>query len=101
MPRQPRRNLPDGVFHVTSNGVWAAPVFLTDLDRLLAFEQSTLDAKKRLEALHRMQEILMEDAPALFLYGEPQIWAARKSLKGLDWNPLESLHPLHRAYFED
>jgi ABC-type transport system substrate-binding protein len=51
--------------------------------------------------LHRMQEILMEDAPALFLYGEPQIWAARKSLKGIDWNPLESLHPLHRAYFEE
>ena len=72
-----------------------------DFDRLLTLEQSTLDAKKRLEALHRMQEILMDDAPALFLYGEPQIWAARKSLKGLDWNPLESLHPLHRAYFEE
>jgi peptide/nickel transport system substrate-binding protein len=72
-----------------------------EFDRLLTLEQSTLDAKKRLEALHRMQEILMDDAPALFLYGEPQIWAARKSLKGLDWNPLESLHPLHRAYFEE
>ena len=33
--------------------------------------------------------------------GEPQIWAAKKSLKGLDWNPLESLFPLHRAHFED
>lgn len=72
-----------------------------DFDRLLTLEQSTLDAKKRLEALHRMQEILMDDAPALFLYGEPQIWAARRSLKGLDWNPLESLHPLHRAYFDE
>jgi len=72
-----------------------------EFDRLLVLEQSTLDTKKRLEALHRMQEILMDDAPAVFLYGEPQIWAARKSLKGLDWNPLESLHPLHRAYFEE
>ena len=72
-----------------------------EYDRLLELEQSTLDAKKRLEALHRMQAILMEDVPAVFLYGEPQIWAARKGLKGIDWNPLESLHPLHRAYFED
>ena len=72
-----------------------------EFDRLLQVEQSSLDTKKRLEALYRMQEILMDDAPALFLYGEPQIWAARKSLKGLDWNPLESLHPLHRAYFEE
>jgi ABC-type transport system substrate-binding protein len=72
-----------------------------EFDRLLTLEQSTLDPKKRLEALHRMQEILMDDAPAVFLYGEPQIWASRKSLKGIDWNPLESLHPLHRAYFEE
>ena len=43
----------------------------------------------------------MEDVPALFLYGEPSIWAARKSLKGIDFNSLESLHPLHKAYFEE
>jgi peptide/nickel transport system substrate-binding protein len=72
-----------------------------EFDRLLQFEQSTLDVRKRLETLGRMQGLLMEDVPALFLYGEPQIWAARKTLKGLEWNPLESLHPLHRAYFED
>jgi ABC-type transport system substrate-binding protein len=72
-----------------------------EFDRLLDFEQSTLDAKKRLEALHRMQELLMEDAPAVFLYGEPQIWASRKSLKGLEFSPLEALGPLHKAYFEE
>ena len=72
-----------------------------EFDRLLEQEQGALDPKKRLAALSRMQEILMEDAPAIFLYGEPQIWAARKTLKGLDWNPLESLYPLHRAYFDD
>jgi peptide/nickel transport system substrate-binding protein len=72
-----------------------------EFDRLLEQEQGALDAKKRLAMLSRMQEILMEDAPAIFLYGEPQIWAAKKSLKELDWNPLESLFPLHRAHFED
>lgn len=72
-----------------------------EFDRLLTFEQGTLDGRKRLEALHRMQAILMDEVPALFLYGEPQIWAAKKSLKGLDWNPLESLQSLHTAHFED
>jgi peptide/nickel transport system substrate-binding protein len=72
-----------------------------EFDRLLDEEQGMLDSKRRLGLLHRMQEILMEDVPALFLYGEPSIWASRKALKGLDWNPLESLHPLHRAYFEE
>lgn len=39
--------------------------------------------------------------PALLLYGEPPIWAAKRRLEGIDFNPLESLHPLHRAYFEE
>jgi ABC-type transport system substrate-binding protein len=72
-----------------------------EFDKLLDFEQSTLDGKKRLDALSRMQEILMDDAPALFLYGEPQIWAARKSLKGLEFSALEALGPLHKAHFEE
>jgi peptide/nickel transport system substrate-binding protein len=72
-----------------------------EFDRLLAFEQGTLDARKRVETLHRMQEILMDELPALWLYGEPQIWAARRTLKGVTWNPLESIQSLHTAYFED
>jgi peptide/nickel transport system substrate-binding protein len=72
-----------------------------EFDRLLDFEQSTLDGKKRLEALARMQELLMDDAPAIFLYGEPQIWAAKKTLKGLEFSPLEALGPLHKAYFDE
>jgi ABC-type transport system substrate-binding protein len=72
-----------------------------EFDRLLDQEQGAVDPKRRVEILHRMQEILMDELPALFLYGEPQIWAAKKSLKGIDFNPLESLHPLHRAYFEE
>lgn len=72
-----------------------------EFDRLLTFEQGTLDTKKRVETLHRMQEILMDELPALWLYGEPQIWAAKRTLKGVEWNPLESIQSLHAAYFED
>jgi len=72
-----------------------------EYDRLLTFEQGTLEGKKRLEALGRMQEILMDEMPALWLYGEPQIWAAKRTLKGVEWNPLESIQSLHTAHFED
>jgi ABC-type transport system substrate-binding protein len=72
-----------------------------EFDRLLTFEQGTLDGPKRVEALHRMQEILMDELPALWLYGEPQIWAAKRRLKGVEWNPLESIQSLHAAHFED
>lgn len=42
MPRRPRRNLPDGVFHITSLGVGGCLIFLDDHDRrrfLLLLEQ--------------------------------------------------------------
>jgi hypothetical protein len=48
-----------------------------------------------------MQEILMDEMPALWLYGEPQIWAGKRTLKGVEWNTLESIQSLHAAYFED
>jgi len=43
----------------------------------------------------------MDEMPALWLYGEPQIWAAKRTLKGVEWNPLESIQSLHTAHFED
>ena len=58
-----------------------------EFDRLLEQEQGALDPKKRLAALSRMQEILMEDAPAIFLYGEPQIWAAQEDPEGARLEP--------------
>jgi ABC-type transport system substrate-binding protein len=64
-----------------------------EFDRLLAFEQGPLDTRKRLETLHRMQEILVEELPALWLYGEPQIWAARRTLKGVEGNPRSRSSP--------
>ncbi len=72
-----------------------------EFDRLIDLEQSTLDVELRVETLHRLQQILMDDLPALFLLHEPQIWAARKSLKGVEINFLTALNPLHMAYFEE
>lgn len=46
-----------------------------------------------------MQKLLMNDLPFLPLYNEPQIWAAKKNLEGVEINPLTCLQPLHTARF--
>jgi hypothetical protein len=33
MPRQPRSNLPDGIFHVTARAIAGKPLFVDDYDR--------------------------------------------------------------------
>jgi peptide/nickel transport system substrate-binding protein len=56
---------------------------------------------------NREQAVLLDEldgAPAseaLWLYGEPQIWAARRSLKGVEWSIRGTIQSLHAAYFED
>ena len=70
-----------------------------EYDRLVDQEQSEPDTNKRAELLKRMQQILMDELPFLPLYNEPQIWASKKSLQGVEINPLTCLEPLHTATF--
>ena len=55
----------------------------------------------------RVQAVLLDElagAPAfeaLWLYGEPQIWAGRRTLKGVEWSIRGTIQSLHAAYFED
>jgi oligopeptide transport system substrate-binding protein len=70
-----------------------------EYDQLQDQEQSEPDSARRAELLKRMQQILMDDLPFLPLYNEPQIWAAKKSLQGVEINALTCLEPLHQATF--
>ena len=55
---------------------------------------------------NQVQAVLLDevDRPpvfeALWLYGEPQIWGARRTLKGVEWSPRGTIQSLHAAYFE-
>jgi peptide/nickel transport system substrate-binding protein len=55
---------------------------------------------------NQVQAVLLDevDRPpafeALWLYGEPQIWGARRTLKGVQWSPRGTIQSLHAAYFE-
>jgi peptide/nickel transport system substrate-binding protein len=57
--------------------------------------------QEALEALHRMQEILMDEMPALLALRRAADLGGQAHAKGVEWNPL-GVHPsLHAALLED
>jgi ABC-type transport system substrate-binding protein len=51
-------------------------------DSLLELARQTLDEKERKEALEKFQNILIEDAPAVFLYSPDYLYLISKEIKG-------------------
>jgi len=60
-----------------------------EFDKLIdeAFKYEDRDPQKALELYREAQEILVEDAPAIFLYETKTAIVKRKSLKGFKYNP--------------
>jgi peptide/nickel transport system substrate-binding protein len=56
-----------------------------EYERLFNEARSTVDEKKRLQAYHRMMEIMHAENPAVFLYGVPSVYGKSKALAG--WVP--------------
>lgn len=79
-----------------NNSFYKNPVY----DDLLEREQAEGDPAKRVQLLKEMQKVLMEDLPFIPLYNEPQIWAAKRGVKGVGITPLTCLEPLHTAVVE-
>lgn len=52
-------------------------------DKLLEEARQTLDQEKRKIALEKFQDILIEDAPAVFLYGTDYFYLVLKEIKGV------------------
>lgn len=56
-----------------------------EFEKLFVSSRATVDEKERLKGYARMTEIMREEAPCLFLYGLPSIYAKAKTLKS--WSP--------------
>lgn len=54
-----------------------------DVDKLLEEARQTLDESKRKEDLEKIQNILMNDAPAIFLYNQDYIYFVSEKIKGI------------------
>ena len=59
-------------------------------DSLLESIKTDFDAVSRQESLAKIQKIIQQENPAVFLYSTPYLYASVKNLKGFDTNFLES-----------
>lgn len=56
-----------------------------EYEKLFLEGRSTMDVAVREKAYHRMMEIINEEAPAMFLFGLPSVYAKSSKVKG--WGP--------------
>jgi ABC-type transport system substrate-binding protein len=69
-------------------------------DALYVQEQQETNQAKREQELKDMQKILMEELPGFVMYVQPNLWAAKSTLAGVDISSLSCLQPLNTAYFK-
>lgn len=55
-----------------------------ECDKLLEEARGSLDEKERGNALEKFQNILIEDAPTVFLYGPDYLYLVSKEIKGIN-----------------
>ncbi|MFP3951863.1 MAG: ABC transporter substrate-binding protein [Candidatus Bathyarchaeia archaeon] len=58
-----------------------------ELNNLLDEATRVTDFEKRVELYHKAQNMIVEDAPAIFLFDEPEILTYRNWVKGYYFNP--------------
>ena len=75
-----------------------------EVDELLEEARQTLDEEKRKEKLEEFQDILIEDAPCVFLYNPDYIYLASKKIKGINeqiiTDPSKRLSNIQNWYIE-
>ncbi|HEX7004873.1 MAG TPA: ABC transporter substrate-binding protein [Trueperaceae bacterium] len=73
-----------------------------EFERLYAAQQVEPDPEARRQLLEDLQRVLMEELPAIPLYNQPQLWAVRADVIGLEdvITPLSTLEPLYTVSIE-
>ncbi|RMG71246.1 MAG: peptide-binding protein [Nitrospirae bacterium] len=69
-----------------------------EVDRLLELGRRTFDIEKRKRAYYRIQEILAEDVPYVFLYVPDALPIVHKRFRGIKPSPIGISYNLHRWY---
>lgn len=71
-----------------------------EVDRLVEQQRTMTDQNARLDILRKIQELIADDVPDIYLYEEVQILGAKASLKGVEVDPTQVLLPLDKAWLE-
>lgn len=83
-------------------GVWNESFYDNDrLDELLALASAEGDFDKRKEYYRELQEILIEDVPALYLMYNPKLIAHRMRIHGTQVNPNLATYLMEEWWIED
>jgi peptide/nickel transport system substrate-binding protein len=72
-----------------------------EVEKLVLAQRTAKDDKSRLDALKKAQEIIMEDAPQIFLYTEPQIHAKSTKVQNLIISVTEMVDQMHLTWLSD
>ncbi|SDZ08686.1 peptide/nickel transport system substrate-binding protein [Proteiniborus ethanoligenes] len=77
------------LFHSSQHGSSGNRTFFSNptVDKLLDEGKTTVDSNKRLKAYKEAQEIIVEEAPQLFLYFATQNAGVQKNIKGFTLHP--------------
>jgi peptide/nickel transport system substrate-binding protein/oligopeptide transport system substrate-binding protein len=70
-----------------------------EFERLYMAQQTEPGQEQRLQIIRDLQEVLMSDLPAIPMYNQPQLWAARADVVGFDETitALSTMQPLHNV----
>jgi ABC-type transport system substrate-binding protein len=71
-----------------------------DLEQLIPQQRAATDPAERCEIVNSIQEIVMEDAPQIFLYYEPQIHAKRQEAKDVIISVTERVDQMQKAWLD-
>jgi len=73
-----------------------------EFERLYSEQQTEANTDTRRQILDDLQRVLMADLPAIPMYQQPQLWAARSDVVGLEdaITPLSTLRPLFKVSIE-
>jgi peptide/nickel transport system substrate-binding protein len=69
-----------------------------EVDRLLEIGRRTFDIEKRKKAYYRIQEILADDAPYVFLYVPDALPIVHSRFKGIKPSPIGITYNIHKWY---
>ncbi|MDR7522649.1 MAG: hypothetical protein QN168_09325 [Armatimonadota bacterium] len=53
-----------------------------EVDRLMAAARQTIDRRRRIELYHRLQELIYQDVPVVWIYYQTEILAMNRRVKG-------------------
>ena len=64
-----------------------------EVDKLIQQERTTFDQTARLPILQQVQQVIWNDQPLVYLFGQTNVWGQRKNVSGFKFLPTNNVVP--------